>query len=255
MSDPTRTEDDVLADLIAAERAAPDPSPQAAARIGGRLAATLALPFDPSLPSAPPPAPPGPAASSPSPAGVAAAGGLAQLSARTALTFLLGAAVGAGGYAAISHLQTSPVPMPPSPPPITAPASQPVPAPLPAVPQPAAPPTTAAAVAAPAPVPRQGEHVAAAARDRGLGAERKLVEMARTALARGQTDSALATLRRHARGFPNGQLAEERESLLVRALVAKGDFAEARQRAARFQRKYPSSLFAPVVEQAVRSIP
>jgi outer membrane protein assembly factor BamD (BamD/ComL family) len=93
------------------------------------------------------------------------------------------------------------------------------------------------------------------ARDRGLAAERKLVEMGRTALARGHTDLAIAALRRHTQAFPNGQLAEERDSLLVQALVAKGEFAQARQRAVRFHRQHPHSLFLPVVDQALRSIP
>jgi outer membrane protein assembly factor BamD (BamD/ComL family) len=79
--------------------------------------------------------------------------------------------------------------------------------------------------------------------------------MARTALGRGHTDLALAALRRHTRAYPNGQLAEERDGLLVQALVAKGEFAQARQRAARFHRQHPHSLFWPVVDEALRSIP
>jgi len=38
-------------------------------------------------------------------------------------------------------------------------------------------------------------------------------------------------------------------------LVAKGDHALARERAARFRRHHPTSLFLPAVEQAVQSIP
>jgi hypothetical protein len=62
-------------------------------------------------------------------------------------------------------------------------------------------------------------------------------------------------LRTHARTFPHGQLAEERDSLTVQALIAKGDFAQARERAAHFHQQHPGSLFGPVVEQALRSIP
>jgi outer membrane protein assembly factor BamD (BamD/ComL family) len=108
------------------------------------------------------------------------------------------------------------------------------------------------AAAAPSPVPRAG---AGDARDHGLAAERKLVEMARTALTRGETDGALAALGRHVRQFPRGRLAEERESLYVQALAASGDSVQARARGKRFYRQYPHSLFAPVVEQALRSIP
>jgi hypothetical protein len=79
--------------------------------------------------------------------------------------------------------------------------------------------------------------------------------MARTALARGQTADALAALRRHQRFFPKGELAEERDGLWVSALVATREYAQAREQAVRFRRHYPHSLFAPVVEQAIRSIP
>jgi len=79
--------------------------------------------------------------------------------------------------------------------------------------------------------------------------------MARTALARGRVDGALAALRHHARMYPSGQLAEERDGLLVQSLVAKGDYAQARIQAARFARQHPHSLFAPAIDQALRSIP
>jgi outer membrane protein assembly factor BamD (BamD/ComL family) len=82
-----------------------------------------------------------------------------------------------------------------------------------------------------------------------------LIEIARTALTRGRIDGALATLHRHARQYPKGQFGEERDSLLVQALVAKGDHAQARERAARFRRQHPSSLFLPAVDQALQSIP
>jgi outer membrane protein assembly factor BamD (BamD/ComL family) len=92
-------------------------------------------------------------------------------------------------------------------------------------------------------------------RDQGLAAERRLLELARSALVKGDHDAALASLRRHARGFAEGQLAEERDALLIRALVGKGQYAQARERASRFHRQHPRSLFAGVVEQAMQSIP
>ena len=82
-----------------------------------------------------------------------------------------------------------------------------------------------------------------------------LLEIARGALVRGQAAGALAALERHARQFPSGALAEEREGLLVQALVAARQYDRARERAARFNQRYPRSLFAPVVEQALASIP
>jgi outer membrane protein assembly factor BamD (BamD/ComL family) len=111
---------------------------------------------------------------------------------------------------------------------------------------------------APGATTRRGAGVPAASavpRDKRLEAERKLVEMARTALARGQTADALAALRRHQRFFPNGELAEERDGLWVSALVATHEYAQAREQAVRFRRHHPHSLFAPVVEQAIQSIP
>jgi outer membrane protein assembly factor BamD (BamD/ComL family) len=100
-----------------------------------------------------------------------------------------------------------------------------------------------------------GELETGKARDQGLAAERKWVEMARTALARGRVDGALAALRHHARAYPSGQLTEERDSLLIQSLVAKGDYAQARTQAARFDRQHPHSLFSPAIEQALQSIP
>ena len=44
-----------------------------------------------------------------------------------------------------------------------------------------------------------------------------LIAMARTAVLRGQNDRALEVLQEHARRFPNGQLAAEREILLKQA--------------------------------------
>lgn len=110
-------------------------------------------------------------------------------------------------------------------------------------------------VAAPSTGRSSGEFAKGSGKDAGLAAERNLIEIARTALARGRIDGALATLHRHARRFAKGQLAEERDSLYVQALVAKGDFVQARDRATRFRLKHPSSLFQPAVDQALRSIP
>ncbi len=244
-------ERDWLRDLVDAEKALPDPAPEVGQRVFARLSASLALP-------APPPAhvpsPAGPAVAPP--AAVAGAGrAVLGLTRKGILTFVVGAAVGAGTYGTVDHVRHRQpaevvVPAPVAP----APAVAPVLAPPAAEPSPAVEARPPAAVAPPA---RASDRSAspATSRDRGLAAERKLVEMARTALARSQTDDALATLQRHGRTFPKGQLAEERDSLLVQALVAKGDYPQARQKAARFRHDHPASLFLPVVDQAVRSIP
>jgi hypothetical protein len=78
-----------------------------------------------------------------------------------------------------------------------------------------------------------------------LSQERELVDAARTALARGLPADALAAADRHARDFPRGQLAEEREVLAITALVSLGKNAEARARRARFVRDFPNSLLVP----------
>ncbi len=91
--------------------------------------------------------------------------------------------------------------------------------------------------------------------DRDLGAERHLIELAHAPLARGRADEALIALERHARRFPKGRLVEERESMRIATLVVLGRNDEAKRLAARFQARYPTSLFAPIVQQALQSIP
>jgi hypothetical protein len=77
---------------------------------------------------------------------------------------------------------------------------------------------------------------------RGLAAERALLDVARSALARGEAGDALAAADRHAREYPEGALAEERDAIAIRALAALGRRPEAKTRAAAFERRYPKSL-------------
>jgi hypothetical protein len=86
----------------------------------------------------------------------------------------------------------------------------------------------------------------------GLGAERVLIETARSALARGDAPSALASLEAHEKRHPKGQLGEERDALLVQTLALAGRKRDAVERAARFRLAYPSSVFLPSVDAAVR---
>ena len=88
-----------------------------------------------------------------------------------------------------------------------------------------------------------------------LAAESALLDVARAAVANGQSDQALAAIDRHASRFSRGILTEEREALAVRALVMAGRGAEARARALAFQEAYPKSLFAPVVRAAIDRAP
>ncbi len=141
---------------------------------------------------------------------------------------------------------TEPAPLAPVVPPPRAEVPEPVPLVRPA-PVPATVPVPSVAYAAREPT--------GPGRDVDLAAERALLEIARTALARGQVEAALDAVQRHARRFPRGQLVEERESVWIQALVAGERSAEARQRAAEFRRRFPQSILRPVVEAAVRSIP
>ncbi len=92
-------------------------------------------------------------------------------------------------------------------------------------------------------------------RDVHLAEERALLEVARTALARGQPDAAFASLEKHKQTFPSGRLVEEREVLAIEALAELGRGPEARERAARFRRAYPESILLPAVEASLQTIP
>lgn len=86
-----------------------------------------------------------------------------------------------------------------------------------------------------------------------MAAERKLLDAARTALARGEPQSGIAFLTKHEKLFARGTLAEEREALFVRILAAMGDNDRAMTRANRFRRQFPNSIFMPVIERAMNS--
>jgi hypothetical protein len=96
-------------------------------------------------------------------------------------------------------------------------------------------------------------HASASPRAEGdLAAERRILEIGRTALGRGDGPAAIAALDRHAREYPRGQLVEEREAMAVQALVMAGRNKEAAERAARFRRRFPDSPFARNVDEALR---
>lgn len=84
--------------------------------------------------------------------------------------------------------------------------------------------------------------------DYGLANERALLEAARTSLGRSDPATSLASLDRHRTLYPRGHLREEREAMAVQALASLGRTAEARARAERFKKQYPTSLFLPVVD-------
>jgi hypothetical protein len=80
-----------------------------------------------------------------------------------------------------------------------------------------------------------------------LAEERVGLEIARTAIGRGEHNHALEALEAHERAYPRSRVAEEREVLFVRALAGSGRHEEARRRAASFRERYPESLFLPAL--------
>lgn len=261
MSEPN--DDPFIADLLAAERRRPDvPQETADALLQSVLAASAhaAIAKAPSPParSATPPEGLGEAKSAPS------ASSVRSLLASRPLIALASLAVGIGIGAAARPLFDAP-PQSPTPvvdaPPVVARPPEPAP-PEPAAPTarpddlPAAPPvrapgTPSARLAAPG-----ASSAPATTRPQGdqsdLGAERALIDTARSALARGDAPSALASLEAHEKRHPNGQLGEERDALFVQALALAGRKQDAVERAARFRLAYPASVFLPSVDAAAR---
>lgn len=84
-----------------------------------------------------------------------------------------------------------------------------------------------------------------------IAVERSLLDGARSAFATGDYETALERLRHHAERHPSGVLAEEREALTIRTLVALGRKPEAKARASAFASKYPESIMRPAVEAAI----
>lgn len=105
---------------------------------------------------------------------------------------------------------------------VTAPRRVPIPDPA------SAPEPTPAAAAAP---PRTSDE-----------AERLLLDRARAALHRNLAADATVTLMTHAREFPRGRLAEERDVLLIEAYVASGNARLARERVAHYVATYPTGV-------------
>ena len=76
-------------------------------------------------------------------------------------------------------------------------------------------------------------------------AELDLLHRAQAAYASGDFSTALIVLAEHARRFPNGRLAEEREALRVRSLSGSGRIREAQHAAAAFAARFPRSVLLP----------
>jgi TolA-binding protein len=149
--------------------------------------------------------------------GSAAVGGFlkGKIAAAVVSSAVLGGAVGATGHAYFAS------PVPQSPGSVVAPAApQPTVGSVVPAPSWSAPDAPATATSAAPPPSTSGARQERSPSVGSLRAERLLLEAASAALMRGDPDSAVVALRRHAQRFPNGALSEEREALLARALAA-----------------------------------
>lgn len=84
-----------------------------------------------------------------------------------------------------------------------------------------------------------------------LAGERRILDVARAALGRGNAEGAALACDQHALKYPHGLLAEEREAIAIQALVDEHQAGPARERADRFRRNYPKSILLPTIEAAL----
>jgi hypothetical protein len=85
-------------------------------------------------------------------------------------------------------------------------------------------------------------------------AELQLLNRSQAAYAKGKLAGALVLLAEHARRFPRGRLAEEREALRVRSLAGLKRTIDARNAAASFATRFPHSVMLPRVRAWVAPV-
>jgi hypothetical protein len=88
-----------------------------------------------------------------------------------------------------------------------------------------------------------------------LRQERRLLDLARDAIVRGEPAAALVPTASHAARFPRGMLAEERDALRIRALARLGRADEARALLAAMRTDHPRSFLLEGAAADVDSIP
>jgi len=104
-------------------------------------------------------------------------------------------------------------------------------------------------------VPRQGDDATAAATsDNGLAREMENLARLR-ALEASNPDQALVVAADGDRQFPRGVFGEERQALVISALVRLGRKAEARARADAFHAAHPRSPFAERIRKLTLAAP
>jgi hypothetical protein len=102
----------------------------------------------------------------------------------------------------------------------------------------------------PAPVARAHRVARPVTPQESYRAELDLLQRAQVAYAARDFSGALVLVSEHARRFPNGRLAEEREALRVRSLVGSDRPDEARRAAAVFANRFPRSVLLPRLRKA-----
>jgi RNA polymerase sigma factor (sigma-70 family) len=85
--------------------------------------------------------------------------------------------------------------------------------------------------------------------------EQLLVDRARAGLRRGMHDEALVTLMEHARRFPAGDLAEERDVLTIEAYQRAGNPQLARRRIERYRVDHPDGVLRARVDALAAELP
>jgi hypothetical protein len=131
--------------------------------------------------------------------------------------------------------------------------------PPPAAPERTAPrhaPAPPAVVHEPAPLPKTIERrrpAHGATPQESYAVELGLLRRAQVAYASSDFSSALVLVAEHARRFPTGRLAEEREALRVRSLVGSGRLDDARRAVAGFAARFPRSVLLSRLQEATRA--
>lgn len=82
--------------------------------------------------------------------------------------------------------------------------------------------------------------------------EREILDVARAAMARGRPTDAIVAAEEHAKKWPRGYLVEEREVVMIQALVRAGRRDEAERRAAQFRKSFGKSMLIAVVDAALK---
>ncbi len=104
-----------------------------------------------------------------------------------------------------------------------------------------------------APTATPSASAANVARGEDLAKERAVLDVARSALGRGDAANTLVATGEHERKFPQGALVEEREALAIQALAMQGRRTDAQARADRFRKRFPRSMLLPAVDAVVGS--